>query len=86
MYNGLVNQIYDFKSYRKEQSMGQPKVTIAELRARHNKMTQVQLAELVGVRPQTINAWEKDITVIKGEHLLKLCKILGTTASDLLGV
>lgn len=66
--------------------MGQPKVTIAELRARNNKMRQSELAEAVGVSTQTIGAWEKDITVIKGEHLLKLCKILGTTASDLLGV
>ena len=66
--------------------MAQPTITIAELRARHDKMTQSQLAELVGVRPQTINAWEMDITSIKAQHLLKLCEVLGTTASDLLGV
>nr|WP_314946073.1 helix-turn-helix transcriptional regulator [Streptococcus infantis]DAZ07190.1 MAG TPA: helix-turn-helix domain protein [Caudoviricetes sp.] len=66
--------------------MAQPTITIAELRARHDKMTQSQLAELVGVRAQTINAWEKDITSIKAQHLLKLCEVLGTTASDLLGV
>ena len=66
--------------------MGQPKVTIAELRARNNKMKQSELDAAVGVSTQTIGAWEKDITIIKGEHLLKLCKILDTTASDLLGV
>ena len=66
--------------------MARPTITIAELRARHDKMTQSQLAELVGVRAQTINAWEKDITSIKAQHLLKLCEVLGTTASDLLGV
>lgn len=66
--------------------MAQPTITIAELRARHDKMTQSQLAELVGVCPQTINVWEKDITSIKAQHLLKLCEVLGTTASDLLGV
>ena len=66
--------------------MAQPTITIAELRARHDKMTQSQLAELVGVRAQTINAWEKDITSIKAQHLLKLCEVLGTTANDLLGV
>ena len=66
--------------------MGQPKVTIAELRARNNKMKQSELAEAVGVTTQTIGAWERDIPTIKGEHLLKLCKVLGTTASDLLGV
>ena len=66
--------------------MGRPKVTIAELRARNNKMKQSELAEAVGVTTQTIGAWERDITTIKGENLLKLCKVLGTTASDLLGV
>ena len=86
MYNGLINQIYDFKSYRKERRMGKPKVTIAELRAKNNKMKQSELAEAVGVSTQTIGAWEKDITIIKGEYLLKLCEVLNTTASDLLGV
>ncbi|RSJ33064.1 transcriptional repressor DicA [Streptococcus gordonii] len=65
--------------------MGEPKVTIAELRAKHNKMRQSDLAKAVGVTTQTIGAWEKDITAIRGEHLLKLCEVLNTTASDLLG-
>lgn len=65
--------------------MGEPKVTIAELRAKHNKMSQSDLAKAVGVTTQTIGAWEKDITTIRGEHLLKLCKVLDVTASDLLG-
>lgn len=66
--------------------MGKPKTTIAELRARNHKMKQSELAEAVGVTTQTVNAWEKDITVIKAHHLLKLCKVLNTTASDLLGI
>ena len=49
-------------------------------------MKQSELAEAVGVSTQTIGAWEKDITIIKGEYLLKLCEVLNTTASDLLGV
>lgn len=65
--------------------MGEPKVTIAELRAKRNKMRQSDLAKAVGVTTQTIGAWEKDITAIRGEHLLKLCEVLDTTASDLLG-
>ena len=39
--------------------MGEPKVTIAELRAKHNKMRQSDLAKAVGVTTQTIVAWEK---------------------------
>lgn len=66
--------------------MGTPKITIAELRARNNKMNQSELAKAVGVTTQTVSAWEKDITVIKAHHLLKLCQVLNTTASDLLGI
>lgn len=66
--------------------MGEPKITIAELRARQNKMTQKELADLVGVTAQTVVSWEKDITTIKAENLLKLCCVLKTSTSDLLGV
>ena len=51
--------------------MTKPKITIAELRARNKKMTQKELAELVGVSTQTVIAWEKDITTIKADNLFK---------------
>lgn len=35
-------------------------------------MSQKQLASAIGVSTQTINAWEKDITIIKGENLIAL--------------
>jgi transcriptional regulator, XRE family len=63
-----------------------PKITIAELRARNKKMTQKELAELVGVSTQTVIAWEKDITTIKADNLLKLCSVLNTSATELLGI
>lgn len=62
------------------------KTTIAELRAKNGKMSQKELAKKVGVTQQTISGWEKDITPIKGEHLIKLCEVLGTTSVELLGV
>lgn len=65
--------------------MTKPNVTIAELRMRENKMSQKQLAEAIGVSTQTINAWEKDITIIKGENLIKLCHYFNVKASDILG-
>ena len=65
--------------------MSKPNVTIAELRMRENKMSQKQLAKAIGVSTQTINAWEKDITIIKGENLIKLCRHFNVTASDILG-
>lgn len=66
--------------------MTKPKITIAELRARNKKMTQKELAELVGVSTQTVIAWEKDITTIKADNLLKLCSVLNTSATELLGI
>lgn len=65
--------------------MPKPNVTIAELRMRENKMSQRELASAIGVSTQTINAWEKDITVIKGENLIKLCHYFNVKASDILG-
>lgn len=73
------------KNHTKGENMGQPIITIAELRMRHNKMTQKELAEKVGVSTQTVVAWEKDITTIKAENLLRLCFVLNTTSSALLG-
>lgn len=65
--------------------MPKPTVTIAELRMRENKMSQKQLATAIGVSTQTINAWEKDITIIRGENLIKLCHYFNVKASDILG-
>ena len=65
--------------------MPKPNVTIAELRMRENKMSQRELASAIGVSTQTINAWEKDITIIKGENLIKLCNYFNVKASDILG-
>ncbi len=48
-------------------------------------MSQKQLAKAIGVSTQTINAWEKDITIIKGENLIKLCRYFNVKASDILG-
>lgn len=65
--------------------MPKPNVTIAELRIRENKMSQKQLASAIGVSTQTINASEKDITIIIGENLIKLCRYFNVKASDILG-
>lgn len=64
----------------------EPKITIAELRARHGKLTQKEFGDSVGVSPQTVNAWEKDIMTIKSRHLLKICQVYGVKSSELLGV
>lgn len=61
-------------------------ITIAELRARNNKMTQQQLADEIGVHQETVSRWEKDITRITSVQLKKLCLFFNVSADDLLGI
>ena len=65
--------------------MTTPKITIAEIRARNGKMTQREFGDSVGVAPQTVNSWEKDIYRISAKNLMKICEIYNVTSSDLLG-
>lgn len=60
-------------------------ITIAELRARHNKMSQQKLAEEIGVGVDSIRRWEKNIYSISAENLVKLCRYFNVSADDLLG-
>lgn len=63
-----------------------PKLTIAELRARNGKMSQKEFGESIGVSPQTVAAWEKNIYIIQSKHLLKLCQVYRVRSDDLLGI
>lgn len=65
--------------------MPKPKMTIAEIRAKHGKMTQKEFGATVGVSAQTVNSWEKDITKIRPKYLIKIYDIYGVSSSDLLG-
>ena len=60
-------------------------VTIAELRARHNKMSQQKLADEINVGVDSVRRWEKNIYTISAENLVKLCKYFNVSADDLLG-
>ncbi|WP_342578379.1 helix-turn-helix transcriptional regulator [Psychrobacillus sp. FSL K6-2843] len=61
-------------------------LNIAELRARHGKMTQKQLAEKIGSSQTSISLWEKDINTISMPYLIKVCKYFGVSADDILGL
>ena len=54
----------------------QLKSRVAELRDNAG-LTQVQLAALVGVTPNTVQNWEKDNGLDQLEKYLKLCEIFG---------
>ncbi|MFU2163831.1 helix-turn-helix domain-containing protein [Streptococcus pluranimalium] len=61
-------------------------VTIAELRAKHNKMSQRELAKEIGVTQTSISNWEKDQTKIAGEHLISLALFFNISTDDILGI
>ena len=49
-----------------------PKITIKELRARHN-LTQAQFAESIGTTAQTVSAWEKNVLSISPKKMVTIC-------------
>lgn len=61
-------------------------VSIAELRARHGKMSQKELAEELGTTQTSISLWEKDIQTISAPYLKKVCAFFSVSSDDLLGI
>lgn len=51
------------------------------------RMTQKQLSELTGIRPNTINEWYHDIAVsLRVEHIDRICEVLDCSVGELLEV
>lgn len=61
-------------------------ITIPELRARNNRMTQKELAKVLNVNEATVVRWERDITVISGTNLKKLASYFNVSSDELLGI
>ena len=61
-------------------------ITIAELRARHNKMTQQELADNIDAGVDSVRRWERDINTISAANLKKLSTFFKVSADDLLGI
>lgn len=61
-------------------------VTIAELRAKKNKMSQRQLAKELGTTQTSISRWEKDPLSINAENLVKLCIYFQVSSDSILGL
>jgi len=60
--------------------------SIAELRARHGKMSQKELADKIGTSQTSVSLWEKDIGTISTPFLIKICKYFGVSADEILGL
>ena len=57
--------------------------TIKELREQ-KEMTQLQLAEILGVSDKTVSKWETGKSLPDASIMLELCGLLGITVNDLL--
>ena len=70
---------------QKEEIMDQLKIGkfIAECRKQKN-LTQMQLAEKLGITDKAISKWERGIAMPDSSIMLGLCDILGISVSDLL--
>lgn len=55
------------------------------LRAKHNKMTQKEVAQKIGVATSTVQSWEEDIGRLRVRHLKPLCDLFNVTPEELLG-
>ncbi|MCI3861210.1 helix-turn-helix transcriptional regulator [Lactococcus garvieae] len=61
-------------------------LTIAELRAKHGKMSQKELAKNLNVTQSAISNWEKDQLGVDGRRLIDIAKFFKVSTDDLLGI
>lgn len=51
------------------------------------RMSQKELSELTGIRPNTINEWYHEIVAsLRVEHIDRICEVLGCSISELIEV
>ena len=58
--------------------------TVAELR-RERGMTQLELANRMGVTDKAVSKWERDLSLPDVESVSRLAEVLGVSADELLG-
>ncbi len=58
---------------------------IAQARERRG-ISQYELADLMGVSQQSVAAWERKVSSIRSDTLIKLATVLQTSADELLGL
>lgn len=58
---------------------------LKELRIENN-LSQMKLAEQIGVTQKAIDFWEKGINEPKASYIIKLAKFFGVTSDYLLGI
>ncbi|MDT2848800.1 helix-turn-helix transcriptional regulator [Vagococcus carniphilus] len=61
-------------------------ITIAELRAKHNKMSQRELAEKLGTTQASISMWESNPLSMNAVNIIKICKFFSVSSDSILGL
>ncbi len=56
--------------------------SLKELRARKNE-TQAEVANALGISPQTYNAWEQDISNVAISKVIRLAQYFGVAISEI---
>lgn len=52
---------------------------------KEKKLSQTQLADMIGANLRTIGAWERGETMMSIEQLCRCCEILGSTPNEMTG-
>lgn len=52
----------------------------------NKSLTQVQLAEMIGVTQDSISLWEKGKRIPDTQYIIALCKVFAISADCLLGI
>ncbi|GED50437.1 MULTISPECIES: helix-turn-helix transcriptional regulator [Lactobacillales] len=60
--------------------------SIAELRAKHGKMSQRDLAEKIGTTQTSISNWEKEPLSMNAKAIVKMCTLFEVSSDELLGI
>lgn len=61
-------------------------ITIAELRAKNNKMSQRELAEKIGTTQASISMWESNPLSMNAVNIIKVCKFFSVSSDSILGL
>ena len=74
-----------YTEWERRQSMNQIKIGrfVAECRRKAN-LTQLQLAEKLGITDKAVSKWERGVTMPDTSIMLELCDILGISVNELL--
>ena len=83
------NGVYDLLMHPGGRPSQSPRTELGEriVRARERRgISQYELADLMGTSQQSVTAWERKVSSIRSDTLVKLATILEVSADELLGL